>query len=101
AERRVGGDWASGKHHVERAAPAQQTRKEESRAGIRYEPDAAPRGTEGRRGSGDADVARDRDPEARARGDTVHGGNNRLAHLADRGDRRVVAPAQLVAEMEL
>ena len=42
-----------------------------------------------------------RRPETRAGDDAVHRGDDRLAHLADLRDDRVVAAAQLVAELEV
>src|SRR5438309_9251076 len=61
-------DGFAGQDHVERPAPADHSWKEERRAGVRHEPDAAPRRAEARGGCCDADVACDRETKARARG---------------------------------
>src|SRR5438477_81978 len=60
-----------------------------------------PRRPKARRRCGNADVAGDRETETRARGDAVDGRDDRLAHLADRGDRGMVAAAELVTELEI
>src|SRR5947207_8251504 len=101
AKRFVRWDRVAGEDHVERAAPADQSWKEERRAGVRHEPDAAPGGTEARRGGGDADIARDRDPEPRSGHHPVNRRDDGLTHLAYRRDRRVIPATELVAEMEL
>src|SRR5687768_8059139 len=100
-ERFVRADGATGEREVERAAPADQAREEERGARVGHEADLAPRRAEARGGRGHPQVAGDREPEAGARDDAVHRGDDRLAHRTDRFDRRVIAAPQLVAEPQV
>ena len=97
----IGGDRLAREDHIESATPAHHPREEEGRARIWHETHTTPRRPKGRGRRGNADVAGDRETETRARGDAVDGRDDRLAHLADRGDRGMVAAAELVTELEI